>query len=136
MEDDLYFCYFASLRISGDIKSIEEITDIVGVQPTHTHRKGEKRSNLAKPNKHDMWCFEPHIDENEKLTKHLCALWAAIGQNAHRIKKLKDKYNVDIFCGYRSNCDHAGFELTPQSLTIFQELEIPFNVSVIVISSE
>jgi hypothetical protein len=34
--------------------------------------------------------------------------------------------------GYRSNCDYAGFEVPHESLTMFLELQVPFEVSIIV----
>lgn len=120
----------------GEIDNLDEITEIVGVKPTHTHKKGDKRSERAQPYKSDMWCYEPMVNEEEPLSKHLNALWAAIGENAQKIKSLKDNVTVDVFCGYRSDCDHAGFEVDHRSLTIFQELEIPFSVSVIVLPEE
>jgi hypothetical protein len=136
MSEDYYFCFTASLRIHGDIHDLDEITKIVGVKPTRSHLKGDKRSERARPYKQAMWSYEPNIHEEESLSKHLNALWDAIGENAEAIKKLKEKYRVDIFCGYRSDCDHAGFEVDCSSLRIFKELEVPFAVSVIVLPPE
>ncbi|MCG8463820.1 MAG: DUF4279 domain-containing protein [Xanthomonadales bacterium] len=136
MSSELYFCYTASLRIFGDIDNFDEITKVVGVKPTRVRKKGEKHTARSRPYPQDMWRYEPNINEEESLSKHLNALWAAIGENAQQIKQLKTKFSVDIFCGYRSNCDHAGFEVDYRSLTIFSELEIPFNVSVIVFTDE
>jgi len=45
---------------------------------------------------------------------------------------IKAKHKVDVFCGYRTNCNHAGFQVKP-TLTIFAVLDIPFGVSVIVV---
>jgi hypothetical protein len=39
---------------------------------------------------------------------------------------------VDVFLGYRSNCDHAGVEVPHESLEMFIELRIPFGVSIII----
>jgi hypothetical protein len=50
------------------------------------------------------------------------------------LKKLKERLNVDIFCGYRSDCETAGFEFDHRALIIFTELEAPFGVSVIVLA--
>ena len=136
MSDEWYFCYTASLRIFGDIEDLDEITRIVGVNPSKTHRRGDRRTERSQPYKHDMWCYAPNVHEEESLSKHLSALWGAIGENAEEIKALKDKLTVDIFCGYRSDCDHAGFEVDHRSLTIFRELEVPFSVSVIVLPEE
>ncbi len=136
MEDDHYFCYSAALRIFGDIGDLEEITKAIGVQPTHVHKKGYKRSERAKPRPHDMWMYEPPISEDEHLHKHLDTLWEAVKPNVDAIKDLKRNLTVDIFCGYRSSCDHAGFEIPHTSLKIFSELEVPFSVSVIVVPEE
>ena len=46
--------------------------------------------------------------------------------------RLKERFTVDVFSGYRSNCETAGFEVSYQSLEMFIQLEIPFGVSVIV----
>jgi hypothetical protein len=39
---------------------------------------------------------------------------------------------VDVFLGYRSNCDTAGIEVPHTSLEMFSELQIPFGLSIIV----
>jgi hypothetical protein len=40
---------------------------------------------------------------------------------------------VDVFLGYRSDRDHAGVELPWQSLAMFVELQVPFEISIIVV---
>jgi hypothetical protein len=53
-EPEYYFCYSASLRIFGDIGDPSEITRLLGVEPTGSHRRGERRSPRARPYEHDM----------------------------------------------------------------------------------
>ncbi len=48
------------------------------------------------------------------------------------LKELKRRLTVDVFCGYRSNCVTAGFEVDHRALVIFTELEVPFGVSVVI----
>ena len=136
MDEKPYFCYSASLRIYGNISDLKEISKIVGVEPTHTHLKVDKRIETSKPRPSDMWLYEPNTHETENLSKHLDALWTAIGKNAEGIKTLKQNLTVNIFCGYRSNCDHAGFEVDYNSLTIFKALEVPFDISVMLLPEE
>ena len=45
---------------------------------------------------------------------------------------LKRTATVDVFCGYRSNSDTAGVKVTYQSLQIFQQLQVPFGLSIII----
>jgi hypothetical protein len=56
-EKDIYFAYSATLRIFGDIRNIGEISATLGIQPTHTHRKGEKGDSQAAAHPHDMWLY-------------------------------------------------------------------------------
>ncbi len=136
MENEWYFRFTASLIISGEIDDFEELTNIVGVSPVHAHRKGEKRSETSRPYPSDLWRYTPKISKEKSLSCHLNALWSDIGRNCESIKALKEILNVSVFCGYRSDCDHAGFEVEHKSLEIFQKLEVPFSVSVIVIPPE
>ena len=48
------------------------------------------------------------------------------------LNALKHRFKVDVFCAYRSNCDHAGFEVSHKCLELFTALEVPFGASVIV----
>jgi Domain of unknown function (DUF4279) len=129
----VYFAFGATLRITGDIASPEEISRVLGLQPTHLHRRGERRSARAAPYEHDMWAYEAPVAEEQPLSEHLRALRAAIGDQAGYLKELRESgLKVDIFCGYRSNSDSAGFEVEHDVLKIFIELETPLDVSVII----
>jgi hypothetical protein len=37
--------------------------------------------------------------------------------------------SVDIYCSYQTNAIYAGFEVSPRSLEMFIELDVPFGVS-------
>jgi hypothetical protein len=129
-DEETYFAYSASLRISGDIQNLEDISAHLGLQPTHTHRKGEKRGPRSPGFSHDMWAYSPSLDESERLEKHIDALWEKLKPNKQYLLGLKKSLNVDVFLGYRSNCDHAGIEVPHTSMEMFTELEIPFGVSI------
>ncbi len=66
------------------------------------------------------------------LGAHLAALWTVVLPHVEYPKALKHRYKLDIFCGYRSNRDTAGFEVPHECLRVFMALEVPFGVSVIV----
>jgi hypothetical protein len=130
--EELYFSYSSTLRISGDIDNINEISNILELKPTYFHRKGEKRTKISNPYKNDMWQYSPDIAEEKQLEEHINTLWNSIKHKKTEIFKLKEKYKVDIFNGYRSNCDTAGFEISYSCLEMFIELKIPFGVSIII----
>jgi hypothetical protein len=80
----------------------------------------------------DAWHFESPLPESEPLERYIEALWMIVKPQLEYLKKLKQRCKVDVFCGYRSNCDTAGFEVSHKCLVLFTELEVPFGVSVIV----
>jgi Domain of unknown function (DUF4279) len=131
-EEDTYFSYSATLRISGDIPDMSEISTRLGLQPEHSHRKGEKRCPKAAPYRQDMWSYSPPVDEFEPLHKHIDALWLQLKPHKRYLLALKKSLKVDVFLGYRSNCDTAGIEVPHTSLEMFSELKIPLGISIII----
>lgn len=127
-----YFCFTAALRIHGDGVPFEEISERLAVEPTHLHRKGELHGSCSSARRDDAWHFEPNLIETDPLERHIEALWEVVRPQLEYLKSLKQRFKVDVFCGYRSNCDHAGFELSHKCLELFTALEVPFGISVIV----
>jgi hypothetical protein len=127
-----YFCFSATLRIHGDNVPLEEISKRLGVKPSHVHRKGERRGPRSPGYPDDAWHFQSSIAETEPLERHIETLWQIVRPEVGYLKALKERFKVDVFCGYRSNCDHAGFEVSHKCLELFAALEVPFGISVIV----
>jgi Domain of unknown function (DUF4279) len=131
-EENIYFAYSATLRIFGDIADLDGITEHLGVLPTSSHRRGDRRGPNSPPFKQDMWSYTAPVKENEPLHVHIDALWNTFKERRQYLLQLKQGLKVDVFLGYRSNCDHAGIEVPHQSLEIFRELQVPFGLSIIV----
>lgn len=131
-DEETYFAYCASLRIFGNIPDIDEISANLGLIPTNTYRRGDRRGERSPPYKHDMWSFSPDIPEEEPLEHHINTLWTELKPNKVYLLNLKRTLTVDVFLGYRSNCDHAGIEIPHTCLEMFTELEIPFGMSIII----
>ena len=127
-----YFCFSATLRIHGDDLPFDEISQRLGVQPTRLHRKGDRPGPRSPGYRDDAWQFQPSLPETEPLERHIQALWQVVRPHVEFLKALKQRFKVDVFCGYRSNCDHAGFEVSHKCLELFTALEVPFGVSVII----
>jgi hypothetical protein len=127
-----YFRFSATLRIHGDDLPFDEITERLGVQPTRLHRNGDRRGPRSPGYRDDAWQFQPSLPETEPLERHIEALWRVVLPHVEYLKALKERFKVDVFCGYRSNCDHAGFQVSHRCLELFTALEVPFGVSVIV----
>ncbi|MBO0699708.1 MAG: DUF4279 domain-containing protein [Zavarzinella sp.] len=131
-DEAVCFRYSASLRIFGAIPSLEEISTRLGLIPTHSHRRGERRGSNTAPYKHDMWMYGPTVAETEQLHVHIDALWSAIRPHRDYLLELKKQLTVDVFLSYGSNCCSAGVEIPAASLEVFTQLQIPFGLSIVV----
>ena len=131
-DEPVFFKFSSTLRIAGEDVDFGEISRTLGLSPTHLHRKGERPSPGSKPWGHDMWSYTPVVDRAQPLHDPIRALWDALRPHMPYLRDLKRKYQVDIFCGYRSNSHTAGFEVDHRCLGLFSELEVPFGVSVII----
>lgn len=127
-----YFSYSATLRVFGMIPDLDDLTGQLGIKPTHSHHRGDRRQPTAEPNKHDMWLYRAPVDKEEPLHVHIDALWSCFKEKKGYLLQIKENVTVDVFLGYRSNCDHAGVEVPHKSLEMFMELQIPFGLSIIV----
>lgn len=126
------FAFTASLRVHGHQVPFQELSERLGVQPTHLHRQGERPGPRSPAHREDAWHFSPALPKTEPLERHIEALWRVVQPHVEYLKSLKERFHVDVFCGYRSNCDWAGFDVSHQCLILFTALEIPFGVSIIV----
>jgi hypothetical protein len=130
--EETFFRYSASLRIFGNILSIDELSRRLGVSPTHTHRRGDRRGPDSTPYEHDMWRYVAPVPRSEPLHVHIDKLWSVFKSRKHDLLQLKNELTVDVFLGYRSNSDNAGVEVPSRSLEMFIELQVPFGLSIIV----
>lgn len=131
-EEENYFAYSATLRISGDRLDFEDISRSLRLSPTYSHRKGDRPGPRSPGYTQDMWAYSPPVPRDHPLAEHIDALWADIQHAKDYLRALKETAAVDVFLGYRSNVDTAGIEFPHTCLAMFVELEIPFGVSIII----
>jgi hypothetical protein len=131
-EVPVYFAFSATFRIFGTIPNLNEVSQNLSLVPTHVHRRGWLRHPSSRPSQQDMWMYEAPVKESEPLHEHIDALWEAVRDRKQYLLDLKRTVTVDVFCGYRSNSNTAGVEVPYQSLQIFQELQVPFGLSIII----
>jgi hypothetical protein len=130
-DDEFYFAYSASLRIFGVIPAMDELTRRLGVLPTSSHRKGDSRAPRSQPYQHDMWFYRVSIEKDVPLHVHIDELWNIFRLRRDYLLELQKSLTVDVFLGYRTDCRTAGVEVPYQSLEIFRELQVPFQLSII-----
>ena len=132
-DEPSYFAHSATLRIHGTDLPFEDIAEVLGVPPSHTHRAGERRRPSAPGYHDDAWHYTAPVAGDAELTEHLRCLWRTVEPQVAYLQALNA--TVDVFCGYRSNDGTGGFAVEPDALQIFTALNVPFGVSVIVDST-
>lgn len=130
-DEAVWFRHSASLRIFGRIPDLDALSKELGVTPTHTHRKGERRSPRAEAYEHDMWSFCVPVSPAEPLDEHIRVLWKTFKPERFVLLELKKTLTVDVFCTYSTNAACAGIEVSPESFEMFQVLQIPFGLSIL-----
>jgi uncharacterized protein DUF4279 len=128
--EEPWFAFNVTLRIHGDQLNFFEISKKLGLVASHQHRRVEAKKTKGLW-EDDAWHYKPPIDESQSLSEHLMALWETIKPHVEYLRALKRIHKVDIFCGYRSNNQTAGFEVDYRCLEMFIALEIPFGISII-----
>lgn len=128
------FSHHATLRIfseSGlDFGAIESTLRLA---PTAIRRRGQRAGSHGPPSKHDVWMYRAPVAEHLDLPEHIDALWGALKPKADFLRDLKRSAEVEVYLGYSSNVDHAGVHVPRRSLEIFTELDLAFQLSIVVL---
>lgn len=120
-----------SLRIIGEFNS-EDISEELGLSPSYVNRKGEK-DRFGEIFDSDIWVITSPLGKSESPQKHLEWFVEQFENRYDILRKIKNSSKIDIFCGLTS-IDQSGFSLSPKTLSIFQDLEINLEVSLILLS--
>ncbi len=129
-KSDYYKAYSASLRIIGIDLPFEQIESNLSLSATYKHRKGDRRGTTILQD--DRWILESPLPEDREFGEHLDWLWSKVSDQKHYLIELKSNYFIDVFAGYRSDCDHCGTVISASGMTICYELSIPFELSITV----
>jgi Domain of unknown function (DUF4279) len=124
------FAAGASIRISGLGLDMQGISQALGRAPSHIHKQGEL-NRLREPYATDMWLPSSPLDSSQKLEAHLKWLGAALLPHRDYILKLREKFNVDIYCYKTCYTEQASLAISSQTLKIFTELDLKLGVSLI-----
>ena len=121
----------ASIRIFGTIRDLNSITKSLGVQPSHTHRKGEPASRSVNY-RHDGWILTAAVRRDRKLSEHLRWLQRRFKRNEKGLRQLSQQYDVDLYCSYHSNYDQGSLEFAPEVVKWCARVGMPIRISILV----
>jgi hypothetical protein len=131
--EEPYFSFSAALRIMGAGEMHDELTCELGEPSTMTRHGSPLKSNPVRKALKDLWMLESPLPESSSISDHLRWLNNQLLGHYDYIRNLVKKgVQVDIFCGYRSDCDHAGFAIEPEAARLVADLGVKMEISIII----
>jgi Domain of unknown function (DUF4279) len=111
----------ASLRIFGDLEP-EEISFLLGEQPTLSYRKGEERHGVLK--RKGAWLYQVPDAEPGDLDSQIRDIFERLTHDLTIWLDLAESFEIDVFAGIFMEEDMEGFTLKPETLVLLTERQI------------
>jgi len=121
-----------SLRMMGDSLIPEEVTRLLGSQPTNAYRKGETIGGLRRPRvaKAGMWRLDGELPETTDLEQQVMALLSRLTPDLAVWCGLSPDLRVDVYCGVFLEDWNRGFSLSPRVMQMLSERGIELGVDI------
>lgn len=124
----------ATLRIFGDSLTPEEVSRVLGCEPTRSEYKGKiirgpqtGRERIAKTG---AWRLETTDREPEDLDSQISELLTKTTQDIKVWKSLSDKFEIDLFCGFFLSESNEGLSISPESLVALGKRGITLSLDI------
>jgi hypothetical protein len=104
-----------SLRVFGDSLEPEEVSALLGREPTRFHRKGEKCSadgSSIEPT--GAWILDSGLSEKSEIEEHVEALLSLVSNDSDEWASLTSRFSASILCSAFLDQYNEGFELSPR----------------------
>lgn len=109
-----------SLRIVGDSLDPDEITRLLGCQPTFSGKKGEirvaKQSGRETKHRSGSWMCKAEIATPGDLNGQANEILGKLTQDLEVWRSLSAKYKIDLFCGLMMKESNEGLSLSSNTL--------------------
>lgn len=105
----------ASLRVFGDALEPEEVSALLGHEPTRCHRKGDKcgpHGSSVEPT--GAWILDSRISEKAEVEDHVESILALLTSDADEWASLTERFSASVLCGVFLDQYNEGFELSPR----------------------
>jgi len=122
--------FSASLRIFGSNLDFDLISHRLEIQPTETHRAGDRGAS-SREYEEDFWCLESPLSRLKPLNDHVLWLRGMLQNRRAFLNTVKENANVRSFCSVNTDGAHCSFDLTVDALRFFSELELNIELSTI-----
>lgn len=104
-----------SLRVFGDSLEPEEVSSLLGREPTRSHRAGDKsatHSSAIEPT--GAWILDSGLSEKSEIEDHVEALLSSVSNDNDEWASLTSRFSASILCSAFLDQYNEGFELSPR----------------------
>lgn len=113
----------AALRIVGDDLIPSEVTRLLGCEPTTAWAKGEERTFAAvtRTTSFGMWSLEAQETSPANIDAQVSVLLDRLARDLGVWADLRDRFEVDLFCGWFMEVGNEGVSLEPSTMLALGE---------------
>jgi ribosomal protein L19 len=123
-----------TLRIYGDDLIPQNITELLGVSPTHAETKGQeivgRKTGKVRIAKSGMWRLCASNRKPEDIDGQIREIFSQITADVGVWQSITKQYRVNLFCGLFMSETNDGLSISPQSLAVLAErgIELWFDI--------
>lgn len=107
-----------SLRVFGDGLEPEEVSALLGRDPTRCHRKGEPIAS-GNPSGSGVeptgaWILDSPLPDKTEIEEHIETLLSTLSSDPDEWEQLSSRFSASILCSAFMDQYNEGFELSPR----------------------
>jgi hypothetical protein len=120
----------AALRVIGDDVVPQEISALLGAEPTHAQRKGDTvpTTSGGRIAAFGLWRLSAPDKEPEDLDGQVSWLLSQLTQDLEAWRFISRQFRIDLFCGWFMDGTNEGVSLSPATLLALGERGIELGV--------
>ncbi len=124
----------ATLRFSGDDLNPEEITKLLGCEPTRRQIKGElieSRHGLApRIARYGAWRLEATATEPADVDAQVAELMGKVSADMSVWHDLTERFHANLFCGWFMKVGNEGIDLSPATMAALGSRRLPLALDI------
>lgn len=124
----------ATLRIMGDELVPEEISRLLGAEPTSGHEKGHQApsgpSGRTVTRSSSMWRLSAEETKPENLDCQVSELLGLVTSDLSVWSSIAARFRVDLFCGWLMGSGNEGVEISPETMVALGQRGIQLSIDI------
>ncbi len=105
----------ATLRLIGDELVPDDVTKLLGVEPTEARGKGQEAGG-GRVAKSGIWRLQARSREPEDLDGQVQELLDQLTADLNVWRHLSQRFRIDLFCGWFMDASNEGVSISPATL--------------------